>query len=164
MLPFLCTFVLVWVANTSQRAACSWILSLLPNSQFSWKTGCAGPFHWFWTAVSNLPAMDMGLCHFLPKQGLSPPQVCTVECTPEMEDLEVTFGFTKADIAISTRLVLFSRLVSVVWCALVADDCDSLTCDSLGIITIKYIANCHYLLLKVRQHGVHSVLCVGGSQ
>ena len=50
----------------------------------------------------------------------SPPR--SVARTPELEGLEATLGFTKAGIARRTRLVLFSRVVSVVWCAVVADD------------------------------------------
>jgi len=83
------------------------------------------------------------------------PQVSTLAHTPELEGLEMTVGFTKAGIAISTGLVLFSGVVSVVWCAVAAADRDSLTCDFLGNIINKYVANSHCLLMKGRPHGVH---------
>lgn len=106
------------------------ILSLLPNSQLSCKTGRTELFQSFWTLVANLPAMGIGECHFLPRHRLSLCQLSSVEYTPDLKGLELTFGFTKAGIAVSTNLV-FSA-VSVIWCAVVADDWDSLTSVFLG--------------------------------
>lgn len=50
----------------------------------------------------------------------------------------MTFVVTKAGIAISTRPVPSSNVMSVVWCAVIADDYDYLTCDFLGNTTIKF--------------------------
>lgn len=111
------------------------VLASFPSFQtlsLAAKTGWMELSQWFWTVVANLPAMGIGECHFLPRHGLSLCQLSAVAYTPGLKGLELTFGFTKAGIAISTGLVFFSRVVSVVWCAVVADDWDSLSSVFLG--------------------------------
>lgn len=41
--------------------------------------------------------------------------------------------------------------MSVVWYAVVADDCDLSTCEFLRNTTVKYVASLYYLLMKVRR-------------
>lgn len=124
-LPFLCTLSQFgWLILCCQSAARSCILSLLPNSQLSCKTGCTETFQWFfglWYLILQ-PWRRQCAISFPGRDWVPPPPPRPVARTPELEGLEATLGFTKAGIARRTRLVLFSRVVSVVWCAVVADD------------------------------------------
>lgn len=164
VLSFLCTLPQFRrLMLCCQSVAHSYILSLLPSSQLDCETECMEAFQWVCTVVPNFQAMERGVCHTLwlasrlltsPFPGRDYPQVTTVACAPELEGLEVTFRFTKVKyhgINLSSGVVVYA-----VWHAVVADDCDSLNWEFLGNITIKYVANLHSLLMKVRQHGEQS--------
>lgn len=166
MLAFLCTlpqFRRLMLCCLS--VAHSYILSLLPSSQLNCETECMETFQWFYTVVPKLQSMEKGVCHtlWLPSSLLTWISFPGRDRLPSGDNcgmctwtggLEVTFRFTKVKyrgINLSSRVVVYA-----VWHAVVADDCDSLNCEFLGNITIKYVASHHGLLMKVRQHGGHS--------
>lgn len=117
----------------------------------------------FWTVVPNPPAMETAVCHFLPRQGLSPPPPrpgpwhvhLSWRAWKRLWDSQKQVLPEGPGLSFSAEWCLWSGVLSLLMT-------DSLTCDFLGNITIKYAANCHCLLMKVRQHGVHSALCIRG--
>lgn len=110
-LSFICTLSQFrWLILCYQSAACSSTLSLLPNSA-ELKDWLDRAFSVVWTVVANLPDMGMGECNFLPEHWLSLCWLSAVAYTPDLEGLELTFGFTEAGIAMSTSLVF-----SAEWC------------------------------------------------
>lgn len=132
LFSFLCTLSQFrWLILCCQSAACFYILSLLPNSQLSYKTSWTGLFQWFWTVAAIFQPWGWeSVTSFLGTGWVSAgSQLWHILLTwrawnwlldSQKQVLPWAPGFS------------CQQVVSVVWCAVVADDWDSLTCDFLG--------------------------------